>query len=89
MGNIFVTAVTLTQDTAEKLSFILVHQIDLVLTLYAAYLGLAELNPVMRGMLDAPVQLIAFKVFIPILIAWLAPAGYRFCTVCSNNKYQR
>lgn len=61
------------QGRAEKLSFILLNQVDVILTVFAAFLGFHELNPWMRSILGNPVQLFLFKAAIPVLIAWLVP----------------
>lgn len=58
---------------ALKTSFVCLHLVDLILTNIGASLGLYELNPLMRNMLDAPLQLLTIKLVIPLLIAWLLP----------------
>jgi hypothetical protein len=52
---------------------VLLHQLDLILTVIAVSLGFSELNPLMRILLTAPLQLVIIKVFIPLVIAWLTP----------------
>jgi hypothetical protein len=47
---------------------------DCLMTILAVNAGFQELNPVMRGLLGSPVQLITFKLVIPLAIAWLVPA---------------
>ena len=64
---------TFRKCTAEKASFILLCLFDLTLTVLAIQLGLAELNPFVRYMVQIPVLLLVFKLFIPIIIAWLMP----------------
>lgn len=59
-----------------KISYLFLQQLDLILTLFAAHLGLSELNPFMKGLLDTPVQLIIIKLIIPILIAWFVPSKF-------------
>jgi len=61
------------RDISIKLSYVLFHQIDIILTVAAISFGLTELNPVIRNLLATPIQLVVFKVIIPILIAWLVP----------------
>lgn len=57
-----------------KVAYVMLHQADIILTSFAVSAGFRELNPVIRGALDAPVQLLAFKLVIPLVIAWLVPA---------------
>ena len=78
---------------ALKASYVLLHQLDLILTIIAVSLGYTELNPLMRALLAAPVQLIVIKVFIPVVIVWLCPnrllipaAAFLFLVVLWNMK---
>ena len=78
---------------ALKAAYVLLHQIDLILTIVAVSLGFTELNPLMRALLAAPVQLIVIKVFIPLVIVWLCPnrllipaAAFLFLVVLWNVK---
>ena len=64
---------TFKRGTAEKASFVLLHQFDLVLTVLAVTLGFSELNPLMRYLVAMPFLLLIVKLAIPLLIAWLAP----------------
>jgi len=57
-----------------RVSYLLLQQLDLVLTLVAISLGLSELNPLMRNMLTSLPQLLVAKVAIPLLIAWRVPS---------------
>ena len=57
-----------------KIAYVLLHQADILLTNLAISAGFKELNPIMRGLLDAPVQLLVLKLIIPLIIAWLVPA---------------
>jgi hypothetical protein len=57
-----------------KVAYVLLHQADILLTNAALSAGFRELNPVMRGLLDTPVQLLMFKFIMPLIIAWLVPA---------------
>jgi len=61
------------QDLALRASYIFLQTIDLMLTLLAMSLGLSELNPLMKSLLGAPVQLLTFKLAIPLLIVWVIP----------------
>ena len=56
-----------------KISYISLQLIDLVLTIFARSLGLHELNPLINSLLDTPLQLLGFKLAIPLLIVWLVP----------------
>jgi hypothetical protein len=57
-----------------KAAYVLLHQADMLLTSFALSVGFHELNPVIRASLDTPVVLLALKLFIPLVIAWLVPA---------------
>ena len=70
---LFASAATFKKCTAEKLAFVGLGLLDAVLTVLAMNLGLAELNPVMRLVLQLPVLLLVLKVFVPVVIAWLIP----------------
>ena len=59
---------------ALKASYVFLHQLDLILTILAVQHGLSELNPLMRGLLASPLQLVVAKFAIPLLIAWFVPA---------------
>ena len=59
---------------AVKASYVLLHQLDLILTILAVSSGLLEWNPLMRNLLAAPLQLMVVKLIIPLLMAWLIPA---------------
>ncbi len=58
---------------AEKVSFVLLNQVDLTLTVLAVYLGFSEINPFIRYLIDIPALLLVVKLAIPLLIAWLMP----------------
>jgi len=72
-AEIWASAATFRRSAAEKVSFVLLNQVDLVLTLLALSLGFAELNPLMVYMFTVPVLLVVIKVALPLLIAWLIP----------------
>ena len=59
-----------------KVSYVLLHQVDLILTLFAVSAGFSELNPVMRSLLHSPLQLFVVKLVIPLLIVWLIPSKF-------------
>ena len=56
-----------------RLAYLLLHQADLLLTKFAMSIGFEELNPVIRGSIDTPAQLLLFKLIIPVIIAWVVP----------------
>lgn len=70
---LFASAATFKKCTAEKLAFITLGLVDLLLTLLAVNLGLSEVNPVMRLIIQIPVLLLLIKLFVPVLVAWLMP----------------
>ena len=72
-ANLLASTATFRQCTAEKVSFVLLNQLDLVLTIFAMSLGLFELNPLIRHLVAMPFLLVLIKFVIPLLIAWLAP----------------
>jgi hypothetical protein len=57
-----------------RVAYIFLQIADFVMTLLAANAGFKEINPVMRGMLGSPLEMIAFKLIVPLAIAWLVPA---------------
>jgi hypothetical protein len=67
------SSATFKRCTAEKLSFVFLSIFDLLLTLVAMYIGLAEMNPFIRFMVHMPVLLLTVKLFVPVLIAWAIP----------------
>ena len=73
MANLWGSAATFRQCAAEKISFVLLNQLDLVLSIFAIYLGLTELNPLIRHLVTMPLMLLIVKFAIPLLIAWLIP----------------
>ena len=58
---------------AIKIAYVLLHQVDLALTMLATTLGLSEMNPFMLNILDVPLLLIVTKMLIPFLLAWIIP----------------
>ena len=59
-----------------KLTYISLQLVDLGLTILAASSGYNELNPFIRGILDAPLQLFMVKLAIPALIALFIPGKF-------------
>lgn len=64
---------TFRRGVGAKVSFVLLNQIDLVLTVLAVSMGFCEMNPLMRSLAAAPLQLVLIKFAIPLFIAWLVP----------------
>jgi hypothetical protein len=67
------SAVTFKRCTASKIAFILLNLGDLSLTTLAISLGLTELNPFVRFLVEFPALLVTVKLGIPVLIAWIMP----------------
>jgi len=91
IANLWASAGTFQRCTAEKVSFVVLNQMDLALTVLAFHLGLFEMNPLMRYIVTIPVLLVVMKSAIPLLIAWivpgklLLPANILLCLVVSWN----
>ena len=64
---------TFKKCTFEKLSFIFLCLLDLMLTMVAINLGLSEMNPLVSYMIQIPALLLMVKMFIPVIIAWILP----------------
>ena len=71
--NLWESAGTFRYRTAEKVSFVLLNQFDLTLTVLALYLGFSEVNPFIRHLVSIPILLLIIKLAVPILIAWIIP----------------
>ena len=61
-------------DFTLKISYLSLHLLDLMLTLFAVNLGFMELNPFIKGVLASPLQLVVIKFLIPLLIVRFIPA---------------
>jgi hypothetical protein len=59
-----------------KIAFILLQLTDVTVTGVANSIGLNEVNPLMRELLNYPLQLLIVKMYIPLLIAWLFPGKW-------------
>jgi len=57
-----------------RVAYMALQLIDCLMTVLAVNAGFEEMNPVMRGLLGSPVQLLTFKLIVPLAIAWLVPA---------------
>jgi len=73
LGRLFESSATFRKCTAEKTVFVFLGLCDLVLTVLAVNLGLTEMNPVVRFLVQVPALLWLVKLFIPVFIAWLMP----------------
>ncbi|OGO01150.1 MAG: hypothetical protein A2Y90_04935 [Chloroflexi bacterium RBG_13_52_12] len=71
--NWFDSSATFKKCTAEKVSFISLSLLDLILTILAMSLGLSEINPFIRFLVQIPALILMVKLFIPVLIAWFMP----------------
>ncbi len=59
---------------AFRASYIVLQMADYLMTVFAKNAGFDEMNPVMRGMFGSPLEMLAFKLLIPLAIAILVPA---------------
>lgn len=57
-----------------RVAYMALQLIDCLMTVLAVNAGFEEMNPVMQGLLGSPVQLVMFKLIVPLAIAWLVPA---------------
>ena len=57
-----------------KVAYVLLQQADMMMTSFAISAGFHEVNPIVRGILSSPGELLALKLFVPIVIAWFVPA---------------
>jgi hypothetical protein len=67
------SSATFKKRTPEKLSFIFLSVLDLVLTLIAINLGFYEMNPLVRFLVNIPLLLLFVKIALPVFFAWLIP----------------
>lgn len=67
------SSATFRRCTLEKVTFVTLSAVDLVMTLVAMRLGFAELNPMMSFLLGIPALLVFVKLLLPVLLAWLMP----------------
>jgi hypothetical protein len=59
-----------------KSLYVLLQGVDLAMTLMAAYLGYAELNPFIHSLLASPLHLVLIKLVIPLAIVLVLPGKY-------------
>jgi hypothetical protein len=70
---LFESSATFEKCAAEKITFVALGFLDLVLTVLAMQLGLVEINPFIKVVLQLPLLMLLIKFFIPVFIAWLMP----------------
>jgi hypothetical protein len=73
LSGLMESALTFRKETTEKLIFVGLNMLDLVLTLFALSKGLTEINPIVNTMYSNPYQIWTVKLVLPLLFAWLAP----------------
>jgi hypothetical protein len=73
LNNLLSSAITFRRSKFEKLAFIILNLVDLGLTLFALSQGANELNPLMRSVVNSPLQLYITKIVLPLFLAWLLP----------------
>jgi hypothetical protein len=73
LAGLWESTATFKKCTSEKVLFILLGLLDLILTLVAINLGLSEINPLVIYLIQIPALFIVVKLFIPIIIAWVLP----------------
>lgn len=73
MLGLFASACTYRHEAGWKVAFVAFVYVDLLLTLYAFSQGFAELNPLVRALIEHPWGLALMKGVAPLLIAWLVP----------------
>ncbi|MDP2954341.1 MAG: DUF5658 family protein [Chloroflexota bacterium] len=73
MAHVFEGAATFRRCPYQKLLFVSLAYLDLVLTLLAVSLGFTELNPLVRSLLPSLGAFLLLKGGVPLLIAWLVP----------------
>ena len=70
----YYTAVEFRKGLSLRVAYMALQLADCLMTVFAVNAGFQEINPVMRGLLGSPVQLVTFKLIVPLAIAWLVPA---------------
>jgi hypothetical protein len=70
---LFESSATFKKCSVEKITFIALGLLDLVLTILAMKVGLDEINPLIKLALQLPLLMLVIKLFIPVFIAWLMP----------------
>jgi hypothetical protein len=70
----YFTAAEFRKGLSLRVAYMAFQLADCLMTVLAINSGFEEINPVMRGLLGSPVELITFKLIVPLAIAWLVPA---------------
>jgi hypothetical protein len=70
----YFTSVEFRKGLSLRVAYMALQLADCLMTVFAINAGFKEINPVMRGLLGSPVELITFKLIVPLAIAWLVPA---------------
>ncbi|MDD4858744.1 MAG: DUF5658 family protein [Dehalococcoidales bacterium] len=65
-----------THDIPLKVGYLFLQQADLLLTLAAVSAGFSELNPFMANLIHTPVDLLLFKLVLPVLLVLLVPGKW-------------
>ena len=64
------------RDNLYKVLYVFLQTMDLGMTLMAAHLGYAELNPFVNSLLASPVHMVLIKILIPLGIVLLIPGRF-------------
>jgi hypothetical protein len=72
-AGLFESTATFRKCAVAKIAFVTLGLVDLALTALAVNLGLTEINPFVKFLIQIPLLLLAVKFFIPVFIAWLMP----------------
>jgi hypothetical protein len=70
----YLSIAELKKGLSLRVAYVVLQQADLLLTKFAISSGFEELNPVIGGSIDTPVQLLLYKLIIPVIIAVFVPA---------------
>lgn len=73
VAGLFSSTATFKKCTVEKVAFISLGLLDIALTVLAVNMGLFEINPFVRLIVQIPAMMLLVKFFIPVLIAWFVP----------------
>ncbi|OGN94563.1 MAG: hypothetical protein A2Y89_04205 [Chloroflexi bacterium RBG_13_51_18] len=73
LAGLWDSTATFKKCTFEKASFIFLGLLDLLLTMVAINLGLFEINPLVRYLVQIPALILVVKLLIPLIIAWILP----------------
>ncbi|MCR4393201.1 MAG: DUF5658 family protein [Dehalococcoidales bacterium] len=76
LAEVLDSAFTFRRCLLEKVAFVTLNLIDLLLTLHASNIGMIELNPLVASILHSPLLLILSKIIVPVFLAWLVPGKW-------------